>query len=97
MSFVFMVFHYPAADHRDELIRGMTEMAAHMSGRAGFIEAGPWWDDRRPERIVGLSRWESREAFLASGVTVAPDSDEVPQGELRPRERFFLDRAEPRR
>ncbi|HLZ48666.1 MAG TPA: antibiotic biosynthesis monooxygenase [Candidatus Limnocylindria bacterium] len=95
MSFVFMVFHYPAAEHRDELIRSMREMATHMSRHAGFIDAGPWSDERHPERIIGLSRWSSRDAFLASGITVAPDSDEVPEGEVRPRERFFLDQAHP--
>ncbi len=93
MTFIFMVFHYPAPDHRDELIRGMTEMAALMSGTPGFIDAGQWWDERRPDRLIGLSRWESRDAFLASGITVAADTDEVPQRELRPRERFFLDQV----
>jgi len=41
---------------------------------------------------VGISKWESKQAFLASGITLRPP-DEVVEGETRPRQRFFLEQA----
>jgi heme-degrading monooxygenase HmoA len=43
----------------------MTGMAEAMAGTPGLIEIGPWVD-RNGERVVGLSRWKSREAFEAA-------------------------------
>ena len=44
MSFMFMVFHYPTPEHRDELLR-------RMVGMAGFFAAFP--DLRhRPHRVI---------------------------------------------
>ena len=86
-----MVFHYPAQDHRDELINGMREMADFFHGKPGFIEAGAWVEDGS-DRVTGISAWESREAFFATGITFG-GADEVPAGETKPRERFFLEGA----
>lgn len=82
MSFIFMVFHYPTPEHRDELLHGMVEMAGFFADKPGFIDAGPWVEEGEG-RIVGISRWESKEAFLASGLTIG-DSTEIPEGELDP-------------
>ncbi len=41
VSFVFMVFHYPTPQHRDELVRGMIEVADHLAGKPGCLEVGP--------------------------------------------------------
>ena len=89
MRFIFMVFHYPAPDHRDGLLAAMREMAGFFEGKPGFIEAGPWVEEGS-DRVVGISVWESREAFSATGITFLP-ADEIPPGEIRPRERFFLE------
>jgi hypothetical protein len=43
--------------------------------------------------LVGISKWESKEAFLASGITLRPP-DEIVDGETRPRQRFFLEEAQ---
>jgi len=91
MRFIFMVFHYPAQDHRDELINGMREMADFFHGKPGFIEAGAWVEDRC-NRVTGISIWEYRQAFFATGITF-DGADAVPAGETKPRERFFLERA----
>ncbi len=93
MSYIFMVFHYPKPEHRDDLVSGMIEMREIMAGSPGFIDAGPWVDAERG-RIVGISRWASREAFHAAvppGVGVP--SDEIHEWETRPRELFHLDTA----
>ena len=89
MSFMFMVFHYPTPEHRDELLREMVEMAGFFADKRGFIDAGPWVE-QGGGRIVGISKWESKEAFLASGLTIG-GSTEIPEGETRPRERFYLE------
>ena len=91
MSFIFMVFHYPDSSHRDELVVAMREMAADMAHTPGFIEAGAWCEPGT-DRVIGISKWASKGAFLATGITFRP-SDEVPLGETRPRERFFLEVA----
>ena len=90
-----MVIHHPRAEHRDDLIRGMVERAELMAGTPGFIEAGPWQlEDDEP--IVGISRWESKEAFLAA---VPPGfgvpTSEVHEWETRPRELFHLKSPSP--
>jgi heme-degrading monooxygenase HmoA len=93
VAFVFMVFHYPEPSHRDELLRGMAETASLFDGRPGFIEAGPWVEEGT-DRVIGISRWESREAFEAVGLEIRP-ADEVVEGETRPRERFWLEEFRP--
>jgi uncharacterized protein YndB with AHSA1/START domain len=40
--------------------------------------------------LVGISKWESRQAFFASGLTLRPP-DEIVEGETRPRQRLFLE------
>jgi hypothetical protein len=46
-------------------------------------------EDRDGSILVGYSRWESKDAFLATGVTFGPPH-EIPDGEVRPRDRYFL-------
>ncbi len=62
-----------------------------MAGRPGVIEAGPW-QEPGSDCVIGISKWTSREAFLATGITLEP-SDEIPPGETRPRQRFLLEDA----
>ena len=88
-DFVFMVFHYPSPEHRDELARGMGEMRAAMESVPGCLGVDPPPLSEDGTCLVGFSRWESREAFLATGITLG-GPDEVRPGEVRPRERFFL-------
>lgn len=91
-SFLFMVFHYPTPEHRDELARGMREMAAYMNGQPGLIDvAPPWWDEQH-QALVGISRWASEEAFRAAVQTPPGDVPEtrIPEGERKPRQRFYL-------
>jgi hypothetical protein len=90
MKFAFIVFHYPELDHRFSLLRDMSEMASFFQGIPGFIDAGTWVDETVPDRIVGISLWESRQSFVKSGITLG-DPDEIVAGEIRPRERFLLD------
>jgi heme-degrading monooxygenase HmoA len=92
MAFVFMVFHYPEPGRRDDLVRAMKAMTAELRGLPGCLEVGAW-QDSQSDRLVGISSWESREAFLAAGMAVTPSGGEAPEGERLPRERFYLDEA----
>lgn len=85
-----MVFHYPTSENREALLKGMSGVGAFFAGKPGFIDAGAWIDEAVPERVVGLSHWESRESFFATGLTFG-EADEAVAGETRPRERFLLD------
>ena len=76
MSFIFMVLHYPTLEHRDELARQMGEMGAFLSATPGCVEVGPPYLTEDGRCLIGISTWESKEAFLAAGLTVG-GSDEV--------------------
>lgn len=87
--FVFMVLHYPAPERRDELARGMAEMRSALQSRPGCLGVEPPLLTADGTCLIGYSRWESEEAFRAVGITFG-DPDEIPDGEIRPRQRFFL-------
>jgi len=90
--FVFMVLHYPAPERVEDLARGMNEMRAGMQSVPGCLGVDPPLLTDDGTCLVGYSRWESREAFFATGITLG-DPDEIPDGEVRPRQRFLLDAA----
>jgi heme-degrading monooxygenase HmoA len=90
MSFVFMVFHWPEPGRRDTLAQEMREMRGLLSEMPGCVAVDPPYLTEDGECLVGISRWESREAFQASGITLGRPDRIVP-GETRPRQRFFLD------
>jgi heme-degrading monooxygenase HmoA len=61
--FVFMVLHYPAPEHRDELARGMAEMRGAMESLPGCLGVDPPLLTKDGTCLVGYSRWESEDAF----------------------------------
>ncbi len=89
MSFIFLVFHWPDPGHRDALAQGMREMRDLLLTTPGCISVGPPYLTEDGECLVGISKWESKQAFLGSGITLRPP-DEIVEGETRPRQRFFL-------
>jgi quinol monooxygenase YgiN len=91
MSFVFMVFHWPEPDKRDELARSMGEMREALSALPGCVSVEPPYLTEEGDCLVGISKWESRQAFEAA-VTLRP-ADETVEGEVRPRQRFLLEEA----
>lgn len=89
MTYIFMAVHYPEPGRHDAVYESMREMAGSMAGTPGLIEIGPWLD-RDGSRVIGLSRWQSREAFEAAMPGSGVPSDIRPEGESRPREYFHL-------
>ncbi len=86
-----MVFHWPEPGKRDELARSMHERHEVLLGLPGCLEVEPPYVTEEAECLIGISRWESREAF-ETAVTLRP-TDEIVEGETRPRQRFLLDQA----
>jgi uncharacterized protein YndB with AHSA1/START domain/quinol monooxygenase YgiN len=93
-AFVFMVFHYPTPEHRDELAHSMREMGEYMNGQPGLIGIDPPWWDQENQALVGISRWTSEAAFRAAIQTPPGDVPDthIPEGERKPRQRFYLAR-----
>jgi heme-degrading monooxygenase HmoA len=86
------IFHHLAPGRRDDVVRGMVERAELMAQAAGFLDAGPWQDGSG--RLVGISRWESRDAYVAAAPPgFGSPSEEIHEGETRPRQVFHLGRV----
>ena len=87
--FVFMTLHYPSAEAVEALAAGMAQMRGSLESQPGCLGVDPPLLTEDRTCLVGYSRWESKEALLATGI----DLDallETPSGELRPRQPFFL-------
>lgn len=87
-----MVFHWPEEGNRDALARSMREMRDLLAGTPGCVSVEPPYLTEDGSCLVGISKWESRQAFLGSGITLRPPG-EIVEGETRPRQRFLLDEA----
>jgi heme-degrading monooxygenase HmoA len=89
VSYVFMAVHYPQAGQRNDVYVAMQRMAESMAGTPGLIEIGPWLE-YDGDAVVGLSRWESREAFEAAMPGSGVPNTIIHEGETRPRDYFHL-------
>ena len=92
MSFIFMVFHWPQPDRRDTLAHSMRDMGDLLVGTPGCLLVEPPYLTEDGTCLVGIAKWESRQAFLTSGITLRP-LGEIAEGETRPRERLLLEEA----
>jgi len=90
MTYIFMAMHYPAAGKLDEVHASMRRMAESAAGTPGLLEIGPWLDRDRT-RVVGISKWTSREAFEAAMPGSGVPSETIHPGESKPREYFHLE------
>jgi heme-degrading monooxygenase HmoA len=89
VTYIFMAVHYPAAGCRDQVYASMRRMASSLAEVPGLLEVGPWLE-HDGDRVVGLSRWESREAFEAAMPGSGVPNDIIHAGESRPRDYFRL-------
>jgi heme-degrading monooxygenase HmoA len=89
VTYIFMAVHYPEPGTRDGVYASMSAMAESMAGTPGLIEIGPWLD-RDGDRVIGLSRWESRAAFDAAMPGSGVPNAMTHEGERQPREYFHL-------
>ncbi len=87
--FVFMTLHYPTGEAVEALAEGMAQMRGWMESQPGCLGVEPPLLTEDGTCLVGYSRWESKEALLATGID--PDTlTETPSSELRPRQPYFL-------
>ena len=87
--FVFMTLHYPSPEAVEALAQGMREMRGWMESQPGCLGADPPLLTEDGTCLVGYSRWQNKEALLATGI----DLDallETPSSELRPRQPYLL-------
>jgi len=93
VSFIFMVLHWPEPDRRDALAQSMREMRDLLRATPGCLAVEPPYVTDDGSCLVGISKWESKEAFLGSGIKMRPP-EEIVDGETRPRQRFLLEEAD---
>ena len=91
MTFIFMVFHWPEPGREAELAASMREFGEALRETPGLLSVEPPHATEDGSFLVGITKWESEEAFRA--VITLREEDEVVPGEIRPRERFFLREA----
>jgi heme-degrading monooxygenase HmoA len=84
-----MAVHYPEPGHRNDVYASMKRMGEAMAGTPGLIEIGPWLE-YDGDAVVGLSRWESRDAFEAAMPGSGVPNTIVHERETRPRQYFHL-------
>ena len=87
--FVFMTVHYPSPDNVQALANSMAQMRGWMQSQPGCVGVEPPLLTEDGTCLVGYSRWESKEAFLATGIDLDALA-ETPSSELRPRQPYFL-------
>jgi Antibiotic biosynthesis monooxygenase len=89
VAYIFMAVHYPAPGRADEVYESMARMAEAAAGTPGLLEIGPWLE-HDGDRVVGISRWESRAAFDAAMPGSGVPSTTIHDGERKPRDYFHL-------
>jgi len=87
-----MVFHWPAPGESGALAESMREMRDQLLARPGCLAVEPPYLTDDGACLVGISKWESEEAFRGSGIRLRP-SGEIIEGETRPRRRYLLTEA----
>ncbi len=87
--FVFMTLHYPSADAAEGLAESMAQMRGWMESQPGCLGVDPPLLTEDRTCLVGYSRWESKDALLATGIDLDALT-ETPSSELRPRQPYFL-------
>ena len=63
--YVAIAIHYPKPEHVDDFLAFMARVEAGMRGAPGLLSFESWRESDGG-RLVGLSRWESGEAFAAA-------------------------------
>jgi heme-degrading monooxygenase HmoA len=88
MAFMFIAIHHPKPEHRDDVLQSMTRVGDALRGSSGLLQIGPWQEEEG-NRLIGLSIWESREAFELALRAVGRFGRSPEDWEERPAEEIF--------
>jgi quinol monooxygenase YgiN len=92
VRYLFMAFHHPRPEHRDDLVRWIQRVGAALREQPGLLQLADF-DDPANGRIVAVSLWESAEHFrVAREKAFASLGEDAPYDlwETRPLEVFTL-------
>jgi hypothetical protein len=84
-----MTLHYPSTEAIETLAEGMAQMRGWMESQPGCLGVEPPLLTEDGTCLVGYSRWENKEALLATGIDLDALA-ETPSSELQPRQPYFL-------
>ncbi len=63
--YVVVAIHHPKPEYVDDFLAFMARVEAVAQGSRGMLQFRSWREENS-NRLVGLSTWESREAFEAA-------------------------------
>lgn len=72
--FLAIAVHHVVPEHKEAMKAFMTTVTETVTGTAGLIEFGGYED--QGGKLVGISRWESPEAFQAALPVIMSMSDQ---------------------
>ena len=64
-----IAIHHATPEHTDDFLAFMHRVIEHVGAAPGLIEFTAWREGQG-SRLVGLSRWESEQAFRAALPTI---------------------------
>jgi hypothetical protein len=94
--FLFYTVHYPYPDKEALLVESMHQFGELMSQQPGFIFVAPYpFKDPEKGTLMGISMWESEEAFNAAAAVLRQARQNSPshEWEAKPTEVYTLHSA----
>ena len=90
MTVGLVAFHYPKAEHADEMVDRVRAAADVLIGTSGCVEATCWRESGGA--VVTIGRWESEDAMKAGFAAVSASGldFDYDERESRPRDVFRL-------
>lgn len=93
MRYLFMAFHHPKPEYRNDLLHWIQWVGAALRAQPGLLELADF-DDPANGRIVAVSIWDSAEHFRSGRERAMASLDAEPPYDLwetRPLEVFALE------
>lgn len=90
MKYFTLAIHYPDAEHLEDLLNAMKQLAVAAQSIEGLIDMSAWVDDASG-RVFATSTWESAEKAKAAWQQLGALAAQTPfsQWERQPREVFM--------
>jgi heme-degrading monooxygenase HmoA len=87
-----LVIHYPHPQYRADMLASMHRVDAAAAGKPGLIRINGW-SELAGDRLVGISIWESMEAFRAAAdeIFAVAENDPFDLWTASPAESMFLE------